>query len=364
MATMRQIASNRTNAGKSTGPKTVEGKAESRRNALTHGLTAEVVCSESDDEAVKTRLTEWWSVLAPQNRMQGYFAKQAVVASLRVETCQAKETTRLNLLARVATEPGTRWDLDRHGEALAHSELIRRNPPRGWVELRKTPAGRAWLITQWNELMAVLAVAGGSVWGPCETSNAMDLLGIPKKYREFKMSVHIKFSTPEKTRELIAVELQTLAAEDATAAQENTELRNLHAKGMALEDDKTLKTLHRYESTSHRMLSEALLAIDVFRSIEIESESDAPVSEVETRRDQPRKVEPKAAPIPIPEPFDDEDLEAAVRLALAPIIMPPAPVPEAQPHGNRRERRQQIVQTRRESARAESLAFLEVAVSK
>ena len=41
MATPRQIAANRLNARKSTGPRTFAGKRRSRRNALPHGLTAE-----------------------------------------------------------------------------------------------------------------------------------------------------------------------------------------------------------------------------------------------------------------------------------------------------------------------------------
>jgi hypothetical protein len=40
MATDAQIAANRRNAEKSTGPRTVEGKDNSRRNALRHGLAA------------------------------------------------------------------------------------------------------------------------------------------------------------------------------------------------------------------------------------------------------------------------------------------------------------------------------------
>jgi len=43
MTSFRQIEANRRNALQSTGPKTEDGKRQSRRNALRHGLTAETV---------------------------------------------------------------------------------------------------------------------------------------------------------------------------------------------------------------------------------------------------------------------------------------------------------------------------------
>lgn len=51
MATERQIAANRANALRSTGPKTDSGKARSSFNALTHGLTARAVVVDGEDPA-------------------------------------------------------------------------------------------------------------------------------------------------------------------------------------------------------------------------------------------------------------------------------------------------------------------------
>jgi len=51
MTTDRQIAANRENAKKSTGPRTKNGKRRSRRNALRHGLTAETVIEVLENAA-------------------------------------------------------------------------------------------------------------------------------------------------------------------------------------------------------------------------------------------------------------------------------------------------------------------------
>ena len=52
MASNRQVAANRRNAAKSTGPRTKRGKEVVIKNAMRHGLTAQhlLVPGESEDE--------------------------------------------------------------------------------------------------------------------------------------------------------------------------------------------------------------------------------------------------------------------------------------------------------------------------
>lgn len=56
MGSERQIRANRANAAKSTGPRTIEGKAASSRNAIAHGLTARRVVLDWEDAAAFEQL--------------------------------------------------------------------------------------------------------------------------------------------------------------------------------------------------------------------------------------------------------------------------------------------------------------------
>jgi hypothetical protein len=51
MATRRQLEANRANAKRSTGPRSADGKAQSSKNSLAHGLTAQdIVIADEDPE--------------------------------------------------------------------------------------------------------------------------------------------------------------------------------------------------------------------------------------------------------------------------------------------------------------------------
>jgi hypothetical protein len=58
MASSRQIAANKRNSLKSTGPQSDNGKAISRRNAMSHGLTADRLFLNGENPAVFERLRE------------------------------------------------------------------------------------------------------------------------------------------------------------------------------------------------------------------------------------------------------------------------------------------------------------------
>jgi hypothetical protein len=64
MTTPRQIAANRANAKRSTGPRTEHGKARSRMNAWKHGVTAEnivIFVEKADDfDGLRAELWEEW----------------------------------------------------------------------------------------------------------------------------------------------------------------------------------------------------------------------------------------------------------------------------------------------------------------
>ena len=85
----RRSAANRMNASKSTGPKTEAGKERSRRNALKHGLAAQMLDAPGlDPEIERDRIDAWMKSLNPHHdEIQAYFVEQAVRTSFRLERC-------------------------------------------------------------------------------------------------------------------------------------------------------------------------------------------------------------------------------------------------------------------------------------
>ena len=92
MATIKQIEANRLNALKSTGPKTPEGKAAVRMNALRHGLRARTVVlpgENSDDfhQLCDDLETEW----NPESRTEQFYVEQMAVSQWKLTRIELAE---------------------------------------------------------------------------------------------------------------------------------------------------------------------------------------------------------------------------------------------------------------------------------
>ena len=99
MSTEAQVAANRENAQKSTGPKTQEGKARAAHNALKHGLfSADVVLMGESAEDLDAFREAWMADLAPEGPREEYQANRAVEYAWRLRRIPRLEQ-RYSLLA-------------------------------------------------------------------------------------------------------------------------------------------------------------------------------------------------------------------------------------------------------------------------
>jgi hypothetical protein len=110
MTTFRQIAANRRNAGKSTGPVTEEGKQRSRCNAVRHGLTAETVIGALEDAEDYRRATTMET---------GLFEMQADQLREFRQTRQIHPDSRNMVYAMFARAGAVDADPDRASPAIA-----------------------------------------------------------------------------------------------------------------------------------------------------------------------------------------------------------------------------------------------------
>jgi hypothetical protein len=92
MATLKQFEANRRNALKSTGPKTLEGKAAVSMNSLRHGLRARTVVLPGENREEFTQLcddleVEWH----PQSRTEQFYVEQMAVSQWKLIRMEVSE---------------------------------------------------------------------------------------------------------------------------------------------------------------------------------------------------------------------------------------------------------------------------------
>ena len=171
-----RIAANRANAAKSTGPRTAEGKAVSRRNGLVHGLTGEgVVVAEADAPEVARRAEALTADLAPRSPLGQMMIPRLALLSVRMEHAAARELLAAEGRARRA---GDDFDEARQAEVDRLVEALADDPRPALRKLKRMPEGVIRLVEEWTDLRADL---GRGKWGPEHLEKLAGLAGIKPK---------------------------------------------------------------------------------------------------------------------------------------------------------------------------------------
>src|SRR5690349_6160850 len=150
-----RAAINRTNAARSTGPRTPEGKRAASRNSYKHGLTvATAEALPPEDRAALRELTdEWLNAYRPRTPGKRALLDRAVFATVQFHRnvkIQAAE------LAKQANDAELRWERERDETVAELEALFEEDPATAVRELRRSAAGCRWLLEQWGDLAEVL----------------------------------------------------------------------------------------------------------------------------------------------------------------------------------------------------------------
>lgn len=106
MATTAQIAANRQNALKSTGPKSPEGKNTAAQNSLKHGLSARQVVIRSEDQAeFDLYRQQFLEELAPDTPLESMLAERVVNLSWRLIRAGRIQTQTIDAMSNPDKSP-------------------------------------------------------------------------------------------------------------------------------------------------------------------------------------------------------------------------------------------------------------------
>src|ERR1700677_3300477 len=177
-ASEAQINANRRNSAHSTGPKTVDGKERSRRNALKHGLTGEGVALPDEDAIeVASRFQELQEELQPSGISSRLLLRRFAYMSVRLERCERLDTAVYSKRVRHANE-----DFLDHRMTLVEALVLRLayEPMTTARRLQNTPEGIDWLIGHWGELRGDLMNGERNAWTLNHCGRMERLLGRPE----------------------------------------------------------------------------------------------------------------------------------------------------------------------------------------
>ncbi len=322
------------NAQKSTGPKTDAGKQQARTNALKHGLSAAVVVSSEEAQALKNRTATWAADDPVHNENDLWMREQMILATVRIDRCQEEK----RLLRRLEADRALLcWDEDQSRDAEILGARIGKNPSKVVAELRCSRAGVDWLLRRWEKLAAMLD--NGATFEDDQRQLVLNLLGEPIETRPADLA-DLAADSAEDLRAMIRSEVEVLQdLRDGNLGAIETVHRQMAEAGYPPMESPAMRRLCRYEAEHWKRYQKAIDALQGPQATQAAKTSTTK---------PPKEKEPKPKPIlPVPhagiETFDEllaseQEIESQEANTLPPLaqLAPalaisavPAPAPAA-----------------------------------
>ena len=164
----------RINAGKSTGPKSEAGKANSRKNALKHGLTAKILAMPNEDPAkIAAREDHWNDYYNPQSPGAQQLVNLCVASTIMTDRVTCAYDAEIASQVRNADES---WLNDKSELLEDGKTLLLDNPAMGYRMLRREATGCEYLVARWRFLGKILRERGFLSREECD--EAIRLIGV------------------------------------------------------------------------------------------------------------------------------------------------------------------------------------------
>ena len=323
-----QLEANRRNSLKSTGPTSPGGKAQSRRNALKHGLTGEGIALPTEDAAeVERRFEALEAEMNPNGELARLLVKRVAFLSCRLERCARDESKRTAHRMRHAEE---QYVDQRLAEVEKAFSWLATEPATGARRLRNMPEGIDLLVGCFERLKAELENPHGVRWGWTYCEQVHHMMGrrrfeVPvTRVRALSDAIEGNFTHLDPTDggdladldrrgwaagmmiKLIEDEIATLKALRANLDHETLELDRVEAPERVMFDPSPAATLARkYEATAERGFFRALRE---FREVQAETPPPASDAPPEPAESEPIEESGSFFPINVDEPEEVEGL--------------------------------------------------------
>src|SRR5436190_3830962 len=249
-----RLAANRANAQKSTGPKTLKGRAASRMNALKHGLLSQevLICSphryESEAElfALHDRFRD---ELQPMGPLELMLCDQIVTTHWRLRRVLAAESAEMALSLRRGRSPSNRLAESRNVEVAGKTYEL--SPP--WEE---TAEGCQKAQRQLREIASAVQREGGVTEGIL-ADKSISLLTV---VQDLRAMLNRRKANPDGVEEKAWAEQHLTEVMDYLDNQirEMALLEETHYAAALMPDVEVLEKFGRYETMLNRQLNRAM----------------------------------------------------------------------------------------------------------